>query len=108
MQRLWVSARLNPIVCYISLNTICAWRQLYHVVSQGGQTLTIAVYPGRFDPITNGHLDIVNRAAKLFEKLIIGIYATPNKSILFTSEKRVELAKLAVAHLPTGDSTLAN
>jgi len=62
--------------------------------------LTIAIYPGTFDPITNGHLDIVARAAKIFEKLIIGIYDTPNKHLLFTTDERVELAKQAVVKLP--------
>jgi len=62
--------------------------------------LTIAVYPGSFDPITNGHLDIATRAAKLFEKLIIGIYDTPDKHLLFTTEERLNLAKQAVANLP--------
>ena len=62
--------------------------------------MTIAIYPGSFDPITNGHLDIITRAAKLFEKLIIGVYNTPNKHLLFTTEERVELARQAVAHLP--------
>jgi len=62
--------------------------------------LTIAIYPGTFDPITNGHLDIVTRAAKLFDKLIIGVYDTPNKHTLFTTEERVELARQSTANLP--------
>ena len=62
--------------------------------------MTIAIYPGTFDPITNGHLDIATRAAKIFEKLIIGIYDTPNKHLLFTTDERVELAKQAVVKLP--------
>jgi len=61
--------------------------------------LTIAIYPGSFDPITNGHLDIATRAAKLFDKLIIGIYDTPNKHLLFTTKERVELARQAVVGL---------
>ncbi len=62
--------------------------------------MTIAVYPGSFDPVTNGHLDIATRAAKLFEKVIIGVYATPNKRLLFTTEERVDLIKQSIAHLP--------
>ena len=62
--------------------------------------MTIAIYPGTFDPITNGHLDIVTRAAKLFDKLIIGVYDTPNKHTLFTTEERVELARQSTANLP--------
>jgi pantetheine-phosphate adenylyltransferase len=62
--------------------------------------LTTAIYPGSFDPITNGHIDIATRAAKLFDKVIIGIFATPDKNLAFTVEERVELAKKAVEHLP--------
>jgi len=62
--------------------------------------LSIAIYPGSFDPVTNGHLDIATRAAKIFEKLIIGVYDTPNKPILFTTEERVELMRQAIANLP--------
>ncbi len=62
--------------------------------------MTIAIYPGTFDPITNGHLDIVARAAKLFAKLVIGIYDSPEKQPLFTAAERVELAREAVAKLP--------
>jgi pantetheine-phosphate adenylyltransferase len=62
--------------------------------------LTIALYPGTFDPITNGHLDIVTRAARIFDELIVGIYDRPSKRLLFTTEERVSLAQKAVAHLP--------
>jgi len=62
--------------------------------------LTIAIYPGTFDPITNGHLDIATRAARLFEKLIIGVYEKSDKSLSFTTEERVDLARRAVANLP--------
>jgi len=62
--------------------------------------VTIAIYPGSFDPITNGHLDIIIRAAKLFDKLIIGVYDTPDKPLLFTTEERAELVRQAVVTLP--------
>ncbi|HUV56645.1 MAG TPA: pantetheine-phosphate adenylyltransferase [Dehalococcoidales bacterium] len=62
--------------------------------------MTIAIYPGSFDPITNGHLDIVTRAAKLFDKLIIGAYDTPNKHLLFTTEERIKLIRQTISHLP--------
>ena len=62
--------------------------------------MTIAIYPGTFDPITNGHLDIATRAAKIFERLIIGVYDTPNKHLLFTTEERVELVRQAIVELP--------
>jgi len=62
--------------------------------------LSIAIYPGSFDPITNGHLDIATRAAKLFDKLVIGVYENPSKPLLFSTEERAELIRQAVAHLP--------
>jgi pantetheine-phosphate adenylyltransferase len=62
--------------------------------------LTIAVYAGSFDPITNGHIDIATRAARLFDRVVIGIFATPEKRLLFSTQERVELARRAVAHLP--------
>ena len=62
--------------------------------------MTIAIYPGTFDPITNGHLDIATRAAGIFEKLIVGVYDIPNKRLLFTTEERVELVRQAIVGLP--------
>lgn len=61
--------------------------------------MTTALYPGSFDPITNGHLDIVKRAASLFDKLIVGIYDLPQKDLLFSLQERVELAQESVKNL---------
>ena len=61
--------------------------------------MTIALYPGSFDPITNGHIDIVERAAAIFDKLVVGVYDRPEKHILFPTEERVKLARQAVSHL---------
>lgn len=58
------------------------------------------VYPGTFDPITNGHVDLAQRAAKLFDKVIVAIASSEKKSPLFPLEKRVELAQAALAHIP--------
>ena len=62
--------------------------------------MTTALYPGTFDPITNGHLDIATRAAKLFQKVVIGVYDTPAKTLLFTTSERVELVRQALADVP--------
>lgn len=51
----------------------------------------VAVYPGSFDPLTNGHLDIARRAARLFDTLIIAVYAFPAKNLLFSVEERIHL-----------------
>lgn len=61
--------------------------------------MTIALYPGSFDPITNGHLDIIQRASELFDELVIGIYDRPDKRILFSTDERVRLVQKSVAHL---------
>ncbi len=65
--------------------------------------MTIAIYPGAFDPITNGHLDVATRAAQLFQKVVIGVYDAPAKDVLFTTKERVDLARQVVADLPNVD-----
>lgn len=64
-----------------------------------------AIYPGTFDPITNGHLDIVSRAAGMFESVIIAIAASPHKNTLFTLDERVALAREATAHISNVEVT---
>ena len=58
------------------------------------------VYPGTFDPLTNGHIDLVERACRLFDKVIIAIAASTKKNPLFTLEERVDLAHKVLGHLP--------
>ena len=59
-----------------------------------------AIYPGTFDPITNGHIDLVRRAAKLFDKVVISIAMSARKQPLFTLEERVNLAQQALSDVP--------
>ncbi len=60
----------------------------------------IAVYPGSFDPTTNGHLDIITRASKLCDKLIVAVLENPSKKPLFTVEERVEHLKIILKDYP--------
>ena len=60
---------------------------------------TKAMFAGSFDPITNGHLDIICRASKIFDELQIGVLHNPNKKGLFSFEERVELIKSCTSHL---------
>jgi pantetheine-phosphate adenylyltransferase len=62
--------------------------------------MVVAVYPGTFDPLTYGHMDIIQRAATLFGKLVVGIYESPSKQPLFSLEQRVKLVKQAASDLP--------
>jgi len=62
--------------------------------------MRIAVYPGSFDPFTNGHLDVVQRASKLFDRVIIAVARNESKHPLFTVEQRREMAAAATTHLP--------
>lgn len=62
--------------------------------------MVTALYPGSFDPVTVGHVDIVSRAAKQFEKLVVAVYDTPSKNLLFSTDEREQLMKDACRHIP--------
>jgi pantetheine-phosphate adenylyltransferase len=64
---------------------------------------TIAIYPGTFDPITNGHADLVDRALRHFERVIIAVAGSTGKATCFTLDERVSLARTALAHLDNVD-----
>jgi pantetheine-phosphate adenylyltransferase len=59
-----------------------------------------AIYPGTFDPLTNGHLDLIHRAMKLFDEVIVAILRNPAKTPLFTVEERVDIIRQVVSGLP--------
>lgn len=59
-----------------------------------------AIYPGSFDPVTNGHLDLIERASRLFDRLIVALLLNPEKDPLFTVEERVEMLREVVRPLP--------
>jgi pantetheine-phosphate adenylyltransferase len=61
--------------------------------------MVTALYPGTFDPVTMGHLNVTQRAARLFDNLIVAVYDTPSKSLLFNTEERVGLMREAVADM---------
>ncbi len=61
--------------------------------------MVTALYPGTFDPVTMGHLNVAQRAARLFDNLIVAVYDTPSKSLLFNTEERVGLMREAVADM---------
>lgn len=62
-------------------------------------TLNKVIYPGTFDPITNGHLDIIERAASMFGEVVIAVAASPSKNTMFSLEERVELVEQVTRHL---------
>jgi pantetheine-phosphate adenylyltransferase len=62
--------------------------------------MTIAVYPGSFDPITNGHLDVIGRATGLFERVVVGVLANPRKQPLLSADERVAVILASLAEEP--------
>ncbi|NTW02564.1 MAG: pantetheine-phosphate adenylyltransferase [Oscillochloris sp.] len=65
--------------------------------------MRIAVYPGSFDPVTYAHLDIAERASRVFDKVVMGIFDRPKKNLLFSTEERLELLREAAQHMPGVD-----
>src|SRR5579862_8324146 len=61
---------------------------------------SVAIYPGTFDPITNGHVDMIKRGLQFFDKVILAIAPNPGKEPLFTLKERLQLSNDALAHLP--------
>jgi pantetheine-phosphate adenylyltransferase len=64
----------------------------------------VGIYPGTFDPITNGHADIIRRAIKIVDRLVIGVARNDGKGPLFATDERVEIVRDEVAHLENGDA----
>jgi pantetheine-phosphate adenylyltransferase len=62
------------------------------------------IYPGSFDPLTNGHLDVIQRAAKLFDRVIVAVAENESKLPLFTLDERLALVKKAVSHIPHAEA----
>jgi pantetheine-phosphate adenylyltransferase len=62
-----------------------------------------AIYPGSFDPLTNGHLDVIERAVKLFDRVIVAVAKNESKQPLFTLEERVELVRQTIKHIPNAE-----
>ncbi len=59
----------------------------------------VGIYPGSFDPVTLGHLDIIERSSKMFDKLIVGVLHNPNKKALFSADERVKMIRSVTGHL---------
>jgi pantetheine-phosphate adenylyltransferase len=69
-------------------------------------TRRVGVYPGTFDPLTNGHMDVIARAARLLDKLVIGVAVNSGKGPLFSLEERVELVEAEMASIASKNGTL--
>ena len=70
-------------------------------MAEPAKKLRVGLYPGTFDPVTNGHVDVIARAARLLDKLVVGVAISTGKGPLFTLEERVELVQAEIAEIAT-------
>lgn len=92
----WLLAMVNAQYTFTKYTELWA---LSHGYSEKRVIMsTKAIYPGTFDPITNGHIDIVTRAASMFDKVVLAIAASPSKKPMFSLDERIALAEQATAH----------
>ncbi len=81
-----------------------SWGFRYHArnltSSKAAYSMTKVIYPGTFDPITNGHTDLVERASRMFDKVVVAVAESPNKKPLFDLKERCELAEQVLSHVP--------
>jgi pantetheine-phosphate adenylyltransferase len=73
---------------------------VYFLYKRNENMERIAIYPGSFDPVTNGHLDILERGLKLFDKIILAILTNPKKKFLFSLEQRIEMLEESIKEFP--------
>ena len=74
---------------FLKIEGLYSWQGLIYI--KGGLKVVKAVYPGSFDPVTKGHLDIIERASKVFDRLIVAVLENPRKNALFSMEERVKM-----------------
>ena len=67
---------------------------------RGGNILRVAVCPGSFDPVTSGHIDILERTCTIFDRVIVAVFENPTKNPMFTTEEKVAMLRKSTAHLP--------
>jgi pantetheine-phosphate adenylyltransferase len=60
----------------------------------------VAIYPGTFDPVTHGHIDVMQRSLRLFDRVYVGVFDNVSKSVLFSNHERLDMIRQATAHLP--------
>ena len=60
----------------------------------------VAVYPGTFDPVTNGHIDVMERSLRLFDRVYVGVFDNVSKAVLFSNQERIDMIRQTTAHLP--------
>jgi len=71
-----------------------------HYTREDNFYMRVAIYPGSFDPVTNGHMDIIKRSCRLFDKLIVAVILNPNKTPLFSVQERIRLLEKSVLEIP--------